>query len=91
MKYTGRGGHRLHRQLQDCHPGPQACIPRARKSTAMIRAGHLAPGVELRDAYSVLVARPEGKRPLPKPKHRGDDNIRSDGKESKGSGLDSSG
>jgi hypothetical protein len=33
---------------------------------------------EGRDVYSVLVGRPEGKRPLGRPRHRWDDNIKLD-------------
>jgi hypothetical protein len=33
---------------------------------------------EGRGAYRVLVGRPEGKRPLGRPRHRGEDNIKMD-------------
>jgi hypothetical protein len=33
---------------------------------------------EKRDAYSILVGKPEGKRPLGKPRHRWEDNIKVD-------------
>jgi hypothetical protein len=32
----------------------------------------------MRNAYNILVGRPEGKRPLGRPKHRWEDNIRMD-------------
>jgi hypothetical protein len=35
-------------------------------------------GGEGRSAYRVLVGRPEGKRPLGRPKHRWEDNIKMD-------------
>ena len=31
-----------------------------------------------RGAFTVLVGKPEGKRPLGRPRHRGDDNIKMD-------------
>jgi hypothetical protein len=37
--------------------------------------GHLAHMGERRDAYRALVGRPEGKRPLGRPKHRWENNI----------------
>jgi len=30
---------------------------------------------EMRNAYNILVRKPEGKRPLGRPRHRGEDNI----------------
>jgi hypothetical protein len=33
---------------------------------------------EKRNAYRILVGKPEGKRPLGKPRHRGMDNIKID-------------
>jgi hypothetical protein len=33
---------------------------------------------EMRNAYSILVGKPEGKRPLRRPRHRWEDNIRMD-------------
>ena len=40
--------------------------------------GHVARMVEKRGAYRVLVGKPEGKRPLGRPKRRWADNIRMD-------------
>ena len=34
-----------------------------------------------RNAYSVLVGKPEGKKPLERPRHRGEDNIKMDFRE----------
>jgi hypothetical protein len=34
--------------------------------------------VENRNAYRILVGKPEGKRPLGRPKHRWENNIRMD-------------
>jgi hypothetical protein len=33
---------------------------------------------EVRGAYSILVGRPEGRRPLGRPRHRWEDNIKMD-------------
>jgi len=41
-------------------------------------AGHVARMGKEKGAYSVLVGKPEGKRPLGKPKRRSVDNIRMD-------------
>jgi hypothetical protein len=36
---------------------------------------------EMRNAYSILVGKPEGKRPLRRPRRRGEDNVRMDTRE----------
>jgi hypothetical protein len=41
-------------------------------------AGHVARMGEERGAYRILVGRPEGRRPLGKPRHRWEDNIKMD-------------
>jgi hypothetical protein len=41
-------------------------------------AGHVARTVEGRGIYKVLVGRSEGKRPLGRPRHRCEDNIKMD-------------
>jgi hypothetical protein len=33
---------------------------------------------EMRNAYKILVIKPEGDRPRPRPRHRWEDNIRTD-------------
>jgi hypothetical protein len=48
------------------------------KSRRMRWAGHVACMEEGRGVYRVLVGRPEGKRPLGRPKRRWDDNIKTD-------------
>jgi hypothetical protein len=53
-------------------------IIRVIKSKRMRWAGHVARMGEGRGAYRVLVGRPEGRRPLGKPRHRWDDNIKKD-------------
>jgi hypothetical protein len=51
-------------------------IVRVIKSRRMRWAGHVARMGEGRDVYRVLVGKPEGKRPLGRPRHKWDDNIR---------------
>ncbi|KAJ4440087.1 hypothetical protein ANN_08220 [Periplaneta americana] len=48
------------------------------KSRRLRWAGHVASMGESRNAYSVLVGRPEGKRPLGRPRRRWEDNIKMD-------------
>jgi hypothetical protein len=48
------------------------------KSRRMRWAGHVARMGEGRVVYRVLVGRPEGKRPLGRPRHRWEDNIKMD-------------
>jgi hypothetical protein len=51
-------------------------IVRVIKSRWMRWAGHVARMGEGRDVYRVLVGRPEGTRPLERPRYRWDDNIK---------------
>ncbi|KAJ4434842.1 hypothetical protein ANN_23413 [Periplaneta americana] len=53
-------------------------IIRNLKSRRLRWAGHVARMGESRNAYRVLVGRPEGKRPLGRPRRRWDDNIKMD-------------
>ena len=53
-------------------------IVRVIKSRRMRWAGHVARMGEERGVYRVLVGKPEGKRPLGRPRHRWVDNIRMD-------------
>jgi hypothetical protein len=46
------------------------------KSRRMRWAGHVACMGEERKVYKVLVGKPEGKRPLRRPRHRWEDRIR---------------
>jgi hypothetical protein len=55
-----------------------ANIDRVIKSRRMRWAGHVARTGEGRGVYRVLVGRPEGKRPLGRPRRRWDDNIKLD-------------
>ena len=51
-------------------------IVRVIKSRRMRRAGHVARIGERRSVYRVLVGKPEGKRPLGRPRRRWEDNIK---------------
>jgi transcription termination factor 2 len=60
---------------------------RMMKSRRMRWAGHVARMEEGRCVYRVLVGRPEGKRPLRRPRRRSEDNIKMDLRET---GIDES-
>jgi hypothetical protein len=53
-------------------------IIRVIKSRRMKWVGHVARMGEGRDAYRILVGRPEGRRPLGRPRHSWEDNIKMD-------------
>ena len=66
---------KLHnKELSDLYSLPN--IVRVAKSRRMRRAGHVARVVQGIRVYRVLVAKPEGKRPLGRPRRRWDDNIK---------------
>jgi hypothetical protein len=50
-------------------------------------AGHVARMGEDRGVHWVLVGKPEGKRPLGRPRHRWEDNIKMDLQEGRGGGC----
>jgi hypothetical protein len=56
-------------------------IVRVIKSRRMRWVGHVARMGEWKGVYRVLVGRPEGKRPLGRPRRRWEDNIKMDLKE----------
>jgi hypothetical protein len=66
----------LRKELHDLYSSPS--IIRIIKSRRMRWAGHEARMGEKRNAYRVLVGKPEGKRPLERPRRRWVDNIRMD-------------
>jgi hypothetical protein len=58
------------------------------KSRRMRWAGHVAQVGEESGVYKVLVGKPEGKRPLGRPRRRWEDNIRMDLQEVGCGGMD---
>jgi hypothetical protein len=66
----------LHDELHNLYSSPN--IVRVIKSRRLRWAGHVARMGDGRDVYRVLVRRPEGKRPLGRPRHRWEDNIKLD-------------
>jgi hypothetical protein len=72
-----RDWRRLHNEeLNDLYSSPN--ITRVIKSRRMRWAGHAARMGEKRGAYRILVGRPEGRRPLGRPRRRWEDNIKID-------------
>jgi hypothetical protein len=68
---------KLHNEeLHDLYSSPS--IIRIIKSRRMRRVGHVARIWEKRKAYRLLVGKPDGKRPLGRPRRRWVDNIRMD-------------
>jgi len=65
---------KLHNEeFNDLYPSPN--IVRVIKLRRIKWAGHVARMEEKRGVYRVLVAQPEGKRPLGRPRLRWEDNI----------------
>ena len=76
MRYRG-DWRRLHNEeVNDLYCSPN--IVRVIKSRRMKWAGHVAHMGEERAVYRVLVWKPEGRRPLRRPRRRWVDNIRMD-------------
>jgi hypothetical protein len=68
---------KLHNEeLRDLYSSPS--IIRIIQSMRMRWAGHVARMGEKRNAYRLLVGKPEGKRPLGRPRRRWVNNIRMD-------------
>jgi hypothetical protein len=68
---------RLHNEeINDLYSSPN--IIRVIKSRRVGWAGHVARMGEERGAYRILVGRPGGRRPLGRPRRRGEDNIKTD-------------
>jgi hypothetical protein len=83
---------KLHnRELHNLYSSPD--LIRQIKSRRMRWAGHVARVGEGRNLYRVLVGRPEGRRPLGRPRRRWEDGIRMDLEEIGwgGCGVDSPG
>ena len=73
-------------ELNDLYCSPN--IVRVIKSKRMRWAGHVARMGERRGLYRILVGKPEGKRPLGRPRCRWEDNIKMDLQEVECGGLD---
>ena len=63
-------------ELHACYSSPN--ITGSLKSRRLRWAGHVARMEQSRNAYRVLVGKPEGKRPLRRPRGRWEDNIKMD-------------
>jgi hypothetical protein len=75
-KVTGEWRKLHNEELRDLYSSPS--IIRIMKSKRMRWAGHVARMGEKRNAYRLLVEKPEEKRPPGKPRRRWVDNIRMD-------------
>jgi len=83
---TGEWRNLRNEELNDLY-----CLPnifRVIKSRRMRLEGHVARMGERRDVYRVLVGKPEGKRPLGRPRRRWEDNIKMDLQEVGCGGMD---
>jgi hypothetical protein len=71
------GWRKLHNEeLHGLYSSPS--VVRVIKARRMGLAGHVARMGEVTGAYNILVGRPEGRRPLGRPRHRWEDNIKMD-------------
>jgi hypothetical protein len=73
---TGEWVKLRNEELSDLYCSPN--IIRVIKSRRIRWAGHVARVRERRCVYKVLVGKPEGKRPLGRPRRRWEDNIKID-------------
>ena len=71
---TGEWRKLHNEELSDLYSLPNIVV----KSRRMRWAGHVAHMGEGRDVYRVLVGKPEGMRPLGRPRRRWEDNIKMD-------------
>jgi hypothetical protein len=71
---TGEWRKLHNEELRNLYSSPS--IIRIMKSRRMRWAGHVARMGEKRNSYRLLVGKPEGKRPLGRPRRRWVDNIR---------------
>jgi len=79
MEATGQWRKLYNEELSDLYSSPN--IVRMIKSRRMRWAGHVARLGERRGVYKLLVRKPEGKRPLGRPRRRWEDNIKMDRQE----------
>jgi hypothetical protein len=73
-------------ELHNLYSSPN--IIRMIKSRRMRLAGHVARMGATRNAYRILVGKPEKKRPLERPRRRWVDNIKMDLRETEWDGID---
>jgi hypothetical protein len=83
---TGEWRKLHNEELNDLHPSPT--IVWVMKSSKMRWAGHVVRMGEERGVYRVWVGKPEGKRPLGRPRHRWEGNIKMDLQEMGCGGMD---
>ena len=76
MRMTGEWKRMHNEELNDLYSSPN--IVRVIISRRMRWAGHVARMDEEREVYTVLLGKPEERRPLVRPRHRWVDNIRMD-------------
>jgi hypothetical protein len=70
---TGGWKKRHNEELHNLYSSPNTVM--VMKSSKIRWAGHIA---HMRNAHTILVVRPEGKRPRRSPRHRWEDNIKMD-------------
>jgi len=85
-KITGEWRKLNNEEFNDLYCSPS--IVRVIKSRRMRWAAHVVCMVERRCVYRVLVGKPEGKRPLGRPRRRWEDNIKVDLQEAGCGGMD---
>jgi hypothetical protein len=84
-----RDWRKLHtEELHNLYSSPYIITRRMMKSRRMRWAGHVARMGATRNAYGILVRKPEGNRPLGRPRRRWVDNIKIDLREIGRGGVD---
>jgi hypothetical protein len=86
IEVTGEWRKLHNEELHNLYSSPD--IIRQVKSRRMRWVGHVACMEEERKVYKVLVGKPEGKRPLGRPRNRWEDGIRMDLREIGLGGVD---
>jgi hypothetical protein len=73
MKWCQAGGHCNNEELHNLYTSPN--VVRVIKSKRIQWAVHVAWMEEMRNTCSIVVGKPEGERPLGRPKHRWENYI----------------